>query len=69
MTNKIPVASYDTPWKDLLDRFFRFFMEYCYFEAAAQIDWSKGYESLDKELSRITRDAKTKDRRIDKLIN
>lgn len=43
----------DTPWKNILDIYFQHFMEICYPEVA--IDWSKGYEALDKELNAISR--------------
>ena len=32
------------------------------------IDWESGYEFLDTELARITREAKVGDRRMDKLV-
>lgn len=41
---------YDSPWKETLECFFQSFLEFCLPEAAAAIDWSRGYESLDKEL-------------------
>jgi hypothetical protein len=34
---------YDSPWKGILDKYFQEFMELLFPEAAAQIDWSKGY--------------------------
>src|SRR5438874_2635601 len=34
----------------------------------AGIEWSRGYESLDKELQRITRDARIGRRQADKLF-
>ena len=41
---------YDSPWKDILERYFPPFMAFFFPEAHADIDWSKGYESLDTEL-------------------
>ena len=43
-------------------------MELCHPEAAKAIDWSKGYEVLDKELSAITKDAQIGMRVVDKAI-
>jgi hypothetical protein len=63
-----PRADYDNPWKNSLELYFRDFMEFCLPQIAEQINWSKGYESLDKELITITRDAKTGKRIADKLI-
>lgn len=68
MKNKFSRTNYDTPWKNILDKYFCHFMEYCYPQAALEIDWSKGYESLDKELTKITHDVKSKNRVIDKLM-
>lgn len=59
---------YDTPWKDLLDRFFEAFMAFFFSEAHAQIDWMSGYEFLDKELQKITADAAIGRRAVDKLV-
>ncbi len=61
-------ANFDTPWKNILDVYFQSFIEICYPEIASYIDWRKGYESLDKELSSITKDAEIGKRLVDKLI-
>jgi predicted transposase YdaD len=59
---------YDTPWKDVLDRWHRQFLEFFFPVAAADIDWSRGYEFLDKELQKVTRRAVVGRRHVDKLI-
>ncbi len=59
---------YDSPWKDILERYFAQFMAFFFPEAYADIDWSKGYESLDTELQQIVRDAESGKRLADKLI-
>src|SRR6202161_4445981 len=67
--NKPPARNnYDTPWKEILETHFRDFMMLCHPEAAKEIDWAKGYESLDKELSAMTKDAATGVRFVDKLL-
>ncbi|NCD35441.1 MAG: DUF4351 domain-containing protein [Spartobacteria bacterium] len=43
-------------------------MELFFSDAAAQIDWSKGYENLDKEFQQIVRDAEIGKRLADKLV-
>lgn len=63
-----PSAHFDTPWKDVLDIYFQYFMEFCHPVVAREIDWSKGYESLDKELSSITKDSEIGKRIVDKLM-
>ncbi len=59
---------YDSPWKDILERYFSQFMAFFFPEAHADIDWSRGYESLDTELQQIVRDAESGKRLADKLI-
>jgi hypothetical protein len=40
----------DSPWKEALEHFLDPFLVLCFPQAHAGIDWSRGYESLDKEL-------------------
>jgi hypothetical protein len=61
-------AEYDSPWKEALDRYFERFLAFFFPEAHADIDWSRGYETLDKELQRIVRQAEVGDRVTDKLV-
>ncbi|MBK1646963.1 cytosolic protein [Thiocapsa imhoffii] len=58
----------DSPWKDLLDRWQRPFLEFFFPAIAADIDWSRGFEFLDKELQTITRRAVVGRRYVDKLV-
>ena len=48
---------HESPWKDLLDRWQRSFPEFFFPRIAADIDWSRGFECLDKELQKVTRRA------------
>jgi len=41
----------------MLDGYFPAFMAFFFPEAHADIDWTRGYESLDTELQQIVRDA------------
>ncbi len=61
-------ADYDSPWKDVLDLLFEYAMAFFFPAAHAQIDWSRGYEFLDKELQKITADAALGRRTVDKLV-
>ncbi len=61
-------ADYDSPWKDVLDLFFDSFMKLFFPFAHAQIDWPRGFEFLDKELQKITKDAAVGRRFVDKLV-
>jgi len=62
------LAEYDSPWKEALDLYFPEFMAFFLPEAYADIDWSRGYEFLDKELQKIVRDAEVGKRLADKLV-
>ncbi len=59
---------YDSPWKDALQLFLQAFLEYYFADIAADINWPRGYESLDQELQRISRRAKVGKRLADKLF-
>src|SRR5438045_1115866 len=58
----------DTAWKEILDAYFRDFVDYCLPQLSELIDWKKPWVSLDKELHSITKDTATGKRLIDKLF-
>jgi hypothetical protein len=58
----------DSPWKDLIELYLEAFVQFFIPPLHAQIDWSQGYEFLEKELSKVVRDAVTRCRRVDKLV-
>jgi hypothetical protein len=60
--------TYDSPWKEILEGYFADFMAFFFPEAYADIDWARGYESLDQELQQIVRDAALGRRLADKLM-
>ena len=62
------MSDFDNPWKDVLDHFFRQFLEFFFPEAHAAIDWGRRYESLDKELQQIVSDSELGLRLADKLF-
>jgi hypothetical protein len=47
------MADYDSPWKEALDFYFGPFLAFFFADAHADIDWERGYESLDKELHQV----------------
>ena len=59
---------YDSPWKEVLERYLPDFLAPLFPEAHAGIDWSHGYEFLDKELQQVVRDAELGRRLADKLV-
>ena len=52
-----PPDDFDSPWKDALHRFLSSFLAFFLPHIHADIDWSRGYEALDKELQQIARRA------------
>jgi hypothetical protein len=59
---------FDSPWKDALQAFFPAFVELLFPDIHVDIDWSRGYVSLDKEFQQILRHAKVGKRLADKLF-
>jgi hypothetical protein len=59
---------YDSPWKEILDLYFRQFLAFFFPDIEADVDWSRGYESLDKELPQLEREGETGRRYADKLM-
>src|SRR5258708_29475805 len=59
---------YDSPWKEALDAYFEAFLALLFPEVHAQIDWSRGHESLDKEFQQVVREAEVGRRYVDKLV-
>ena len=60
--------NYDSPWKEAIEHYFPEFMAFYFPDAAAQIDWPKGYEFLDQELRALSQDAELGKRFVDKLV-
>lgn len=59
---------YDSPWKAIIERFFPDFMYFFFPKIFQEIYWEKGYEFLETELKKITRDAEIGKRIADKLV-
>lgn len=66
--NSKTVPDFDSPWKEVIERFFKDFMAFFFPFAYAAIDWDKGFEFLDKELQKIVQDANLGRRLADKLV-
>ncbi len=61
-------SDFDSPWKEAVEIFFPAFMSFFFPAIDAEIDWSKGYQFLDKELEKVVRDAQSGRRYVDKLV-
>jgi len=58
----------DNPWKDILELYLEDFMVFFFPQVHALVDWSRGYEFLDKELQQVVRDAELGRRYADRLV-
>ena len=67
MTNN-PQTKFDSPWKDVLERYFEDFMLFFFPQAHRRIDWTRKVEFLDKELLSVVGDAEIGTRFADKLV-
>ena len=61
-------SDYDSPWKDILERFFTEFTEFFFPDVHTGIAWDKEQTFLDKEFQQIVRDSKMGRRLADKLV-
>ncbi len=66
--NQNTQAEFDNPWKEAVEYYFKDFMAFFFPMMHDEIDWSRGYEFLDKELEKIVRDAQSGRRYADKLV-
>ena len=60
--------NFDSPWKEALARFLPDCLALFWPQAHAGIDWSRGYELLDKELRRVTPKAAAGQLLVDTLV-
>ncbi len=65
---QIPKSEFDTPWKKIFDVYFKDFIIFCWPEVYSEIDWSKGYKMLDKELGELIKNAPVGNKVVDKLV-
>lgn len=49
----VPVADQDSAWKELITEYLSAFLAFFFPAAQAEIDWTRKYESLDKELAKL----------------
>jgi len=59
---------YDSAWKDIIENLFEEFLAFFFPQFYRDIDFSKGYQFLDKELGKITKDTEIGNRYADKLV-
>ena len=64
----MPKSDYDSPWKDAVECFLEQFLLFFFPQVHGEIDWTKGYELLDKELRKIVKDAELGKRFADVLV-
>ncbi|HJT33573.1 MAG TPA: hypothetical protein VJ783_16125 [Pirellulales bacterium] len=62
------MPDFDNAWKEAIDAFFEPFMAFFFSEAHCEIDWTRGFEMLDKELQQIAPESEQGRRVADKLV-
>jgi hypothetical protein len=62
------MADFDSPWKEALDVYFKAFLAFFHPSIHDDIDWSRAFESLDKELQKIAPRSAHGRRFVDKLV-
>jgi hypothetical protein len=55
-------------WKEAMNQWFEPFLAFFFPHVHRDIDWDRGWQSLDKELQQVVRDAAFGERRVDKLV-
>ena len=58
----------DSFWKEVLEKLFSEFLQFFFPEIHKDIDFDKGYLFLDKEFQKISKEAKTGRKIVDKLV-
>jgi hypothetical protein len=64
----IETHDFDVAWKIVLETFFEDFLELFLNKLYCNIDWDKGYVSLEQELQDIFKDNKIGKKRADKIV-
>ncbi len=67
MVDDEPELELDGPWKEAIDWYFEAFIDFFFAPITDLIDWSRGFEFLDKELQKIAPDAFEGRGTVDKL--
>ncbi len=58
----------DSFWKEVLEKFFAEFLHFFFPQIHHDIDFNKGYRFLDKEFQKISKEAETGKKIVDKLV-
>lgn len=61
-------TDYDSPWKEMLEKYLEEFMAFFFPDVHQGIDWKTEYLFLDKKLQQVVRDAELGRRLVDKLV-
>jgi len=64
----LPAIDFDGPWKEFLDDYLPEIMAFCFPDAHADIDWSRGYTPLDTMLQQVAPTDETGKQAVDKLM-
>ena len=62
------MGRYDSAWKDIIEAHFREFTEFYFPDVAAEVDLSRPFTFLDKELRKLRPAARSPGRVVDLLV-
>jgi hypothetical protein len=62
------MADWDSPWKEVLDKFFALVVAFLLPKAYKDIDWTKDPESMETELRKALPESESGLKRLDKLV-
>jgi hypothetical protein len=62
------MADYDSPWKEVLDKFFALVVAFLLPRAHRDIDWTEDHEPVETELRKALPEAEVGLKRLDKLV-
>jgi hypothetical protein len=63
-----PTADFDNTWKQAIEDYFESFLLLCFPQINPLIDWSRGFQTLEKELQEIVHTDESNKRFADKLF-
>lgn len=59
---------FDSPWQKIIELYFQDFLQFFFPQIHQDINWTQGFEFLDKEFHRVIRTASSGTQLVDKLV-
>ncbi len=68
MPRRKSTADLDSPWKEILEQYFPEFLAFFFPPVYEAVDWTRGFEFMDKEFQKVVRATSSGRRLLDKLV-